>query len=491
MREHLKNEMNMAYTENGAVTRRSTGSCCLDLFATAGALRKRPDEDILDRFTRAYREDRNAAMKLLFFSRDVRGGLGERRLFRICLNWLAARHPESVIKNIPYIAEYGRWDDIISLIGTPCEEEAVKAVSAQLKKDLEAMTAGGEVSLVAKWLPSANASSRQTRHMGVRMASLLGMTDREYRKTLSALRGHIRIIENSLRTKDYSFDYSKQPSRAMYKYRKAFIRNDSERYLSFLDSVRRGEKTLTAANVSPYELVQPYLSGYGRRLSSLSAEERKALNATWDCLPDFGTDDNALAVIDTSGSMYDNWGVMPAAVALSLGIYLAERSRGPYRGCFIEFSRTPQLIELKGEDFVSKLEYAASFCEMANTNLQAVFDVILNAAVRNNVPREDMPGRLVIISDMEFDRCMDDAELTNFTYAKVRYARKGYDLPKVVFWNVASRNRHQPVSKDEKGVTLVSGATPRLFEMVAGGSESPYRFMMEVLSSERYAPITA
>lgn len=494
MLEYLKNEANRAYTENGAVTHASTGSDCLDLFAAIGALRSSDEQEILKRFVRAFTEDPDLALKTLFFARDVRGGLGERRVFRVCLHWLAHNAPASVKKNLPYIAEYGRWDDLLSLMGTPCEKNALLLIKEQLEADQNAMDRGEDVSLLAKWLPSVNASNARTVLYAKRIARFLGMSDAVYRKTLVKLRERIRIIENNLRQKDYSFDYAKQPSKAMFKYRKAFYRNDGDRYGEFLKKVSAGEARMHADTLMPYELVEPYLCfnwGSHDFLRDISEEERNALNATWAALPAFAKDENALAVIDTSGSMYYTGKPLPAAVALSLGLFFAEHNTGAFKNHFIEFSARPQLIEIKGDTFADRLRYVASFNEVADTNLEAVFDLILNAAVRNKVPREELPATLYLISDMEFNCCVRNADATNFENAKAKFAAHGYQLPKIVFWNVQSRNTQQPVTLNEQGVALVSGCTPRIFHMISDGVLSPFGYMMEILGAERYARIAA
>lgn len=494
MLEYLKNEANRTYTENGAVTHASTYSDCLDLFATIGALRSSNEQEILKRFVRAFAEDPNLALKTLFFARDVRGGLGERKVFRVCLNWLANNAPVSVKKNISYIAEFGRWDDLLSLMGTPCEKDTLLLIKEQLDADLNALDMGDDVSLLAKWLPSVNASNTQTVAYAKRIARFLGMPDATYRKTLVKLRERIRIIENSLREKDYSFDYSKQPSKAMFKYRKAFYRNDGERYGEFLKKVSSGEAQMHADTLMPYELVEPYLHfSWTSRcfMRDISEEEKNALNATWASLPAFANNENALAIIDTSGSMYDSGKPLPAAVALSLGLYFAEHNTGAFKNHFIEFSSRPQLIEVKGDTFADRLRYVASFNEVADTNLEAVFDLILNAAVRNKVPQEELPATLYLISDMEFNCCVRNAGATNFENAKAKFAAHGYQLPKIVFWNVQSRNAQQPVTQNEQGVALVSGCTPRIFNMISDGVLSPLGYMMEILSAERYAKIAA
>ena len=485
MLEHLKNEANRTYTENGAVTYATTYSDCLDLFATIGALRSSNEQEIISRFVRAFTEDPNLALKTLFFARDVRGGLGERKVFRVCLQWLAHNAPASVKKNIPYVAEFGRWDDLLSLLGTPCEKDAMLLIKKQLEADLESMDMGDDVSLLAKWLPSVNASNAQTVQYAKKIARFLGMTDATYRKTLVKLREHIRIIENSLREKDYSFDYSKQPSKAMFKYRKAFYRNDGERYGEFLGKVSRGEAQLHTGTLTPYEIIKPFFYEH------VGDQEASAIDATWNAQEDFTRDENALVVIDGSGSMYSRTDPMPATVALSLGIYYAERNTGAFHNHFITFSERPQLVEIKGETILEKVRYCHDYNEVANTNIQKVFELILRAAVNNNVPQSEMPSTLYIISDLEFECCARGAELTNFEYAKKIFAEAGYDLPRVVFWNVQSRNKQQPVTQNEQGVALVSGCSPRIFSMLKSGILSPLGYMLDILGAERYEKIAA
>ena len=259
MLEYLKKEANQTCTENGAITHRTSGKDCVDLFATIGALRRREDSEAITRFMRAYAEDPDVAMKILFFARDIRGGLGERKVFRTILRHLAVYAPASVTRNLPHVAEYGRWDDLLVLLDTPCADDALSVLRRQFDDDMAALKSGGEVSLLGKWLPSVNASNAETVRQAKRIARAFGMTDAAYRKALSALRAHIRILENNLRLRDYTFDYAKQPSKAMFKYRDAFLRNDQARYLDFMGKVERGEAKLHAGTLLPYELVEPTL----------------------------------------------------------------------------------------------------------------------------------------------------------------------------------------------------------------------------------------
>ena len=490
----IEDAANTTYTENGAVILATTGDCCLDLFATVGALRHVSEEEICLRFQRAWAENRDMAMKILFFARDVRGGLGERRAFRVITRWLADYAHASVAKNIINIPEYGRYDDVLILLDTSCETDVLRFIAVQWKKDMAALQAGEPVSLLGKWLPSVNASSADAVKLAKKVAKHLKLRPAEYRKALTALRERIHILENDLRVKDYSFDYAKLPSKAMYKYRAAFLRNDGTRYQEFLNRVEKGEAKMHTDSLTPYDIVTSILDDSSRWKPDIEAEneeERRVLDVTWKALPDYTCGENALVVVDGSGSMYGYGNPMPAAVALSLGIYYAERNKGQFHNHFITFSEHPRLVQIKGADIVDKVMYCESYNECANTDIEAVFRLILTAAQTHQVPQEEMPARIYIVSDMEFDCCVEHAELTNFQNMERKYQKAGYNLPEVVFWNVASRHQHQPVKMNQQGVALVSGCTPRLFEMLAGGNLSPYGCMLDILRRDRYRNIVA
>lgn len=483
MLNSMKNLTNQTRTENGAATLRSSGSECLDLFATIGALRSANEQEIENRFLRAYAENPDLAMKILFYSRDIRGGLGERRIFRVLMRYLAQNQLPSALRNLRWIAEFGRWDDVLALLDTPAHAAAVALLRNRLDQDMAALEKGEPVSLLGKWLPSVNASNAQSVAAAKRLARAFGMSDAQYRRTLSALRRAIRILENSLRERDYTFDYAQQPSKAMFKYRRAFLRNDAARYRGFMEQVKRGEARLHAGTLMPYEIVEAAYSA--------GESDRAALDMSWKALEDFTDGENALVVADGSGSMY--WGSKPtpAFVAQSLAIYFAQRNHGAFRNHFITFSTNPRLVEIKGADIVEQARYCRSFSECANTNLQKVFELILQAAVENRLPQSELPSTLYIVSDMEFDACAEGASVSNFQRARALYSGYGYQLPRVVFWNVESRNQQQPVRSNAQGVALVSGCTARIFSQVMRGDMDPYRNMMAVLDSDRYAMIQA
>ena len=487
MLDLLKKEASKALTFNGGQTYSTSGSHCLDLFFRAGAMRNVASAEIADVVRCAFSEDPARTMKILFFTRDVRGGLGERRFFRIALQTLAKEEPDAVLRNIGYIPEYGRFDDLCALLHTPCEDAAISLIRSQLNADRKAMSEHAHVSLLAKWLPSVNASAEAARRDGRYIAQKLGMSERNYRKCLSALRRYSDILENRLRTSDYSFSYEAQPSGALFKYRKAFIRNDGERYKSFLNMVDRGEATIHTAALYPYEIVR-------KCSDSLEAEERRSLDLTWRNLPAYGESaENAIAVIDGSGSMTCTapGNARPIDVALSLGLYFAEHNQGTFANHFITFSEHPQLVEIKGRDITERVQYCQRFDEVANTDLEAVFRLILNTAVRNRVPQSELPVKLFIISDMEFDGCVEGGN-SQPLYDTMRslYANAGYQLPQVVFWNVNSVQKNIPVRFGTSGTALVSGFSPSLFDSVMGGELEPQLIMDRAILCERYAVIS-
>lgn len=504
MLQEMERAANRALTENGALSNWSTGSHCLNFFAVCGALRNADRAEVCRLFVRAYAEDRDLAMRALFYARDIRGGLGERKVFRSILSWLARRRPQSAIKNIPFVPEYGRWDDLLALLDTPCEEGALSFIREQLDKDIDAAREGGQVSLLAKWLPSVNTSSQKRRAEARLVCKRLGMTEKEYRGTLTQLRTQIDVLEKRLCGRDYSFEYAKQPSGAMHKYRKAFLRHDHDRYTDYIDKVLQGEAQLHAGTLYPYEIIreclindEPALSGpwsevflRPRKREELSPELIRSLDASWKSLPDYGDDRNALAIVDGSGSMFMGGDPLPAEVATSLGIYFAEHNTGFFRDHFMTFSWRPRLVKLEGDNIADRALYCMSFNEVANTDLRAAFMLILNTAVENHLPQEELPETLYILSDMEFDAGVK-RDMTLFEEIRDLYACHGYRLPSLVYWNVNCRSEQFPVCKDENGTVLVSGASPSLFRMVIEQDITPERFMLSVLNSERYSRIAA
>ena len=477
--ENMKREQNYTLTENGALALSGTGNAMMDLFASAGALRTRDENEIRMMFARALIEDREAAVRLAFYTRDVRGGLGERRTGRIMLEYLAEHDPEAFRKNLSLIPEYGRWDDLVYLV-EKAPEEIMAIIRRQLKEDLCNMAELKPVSLLAKWLPSVNTSSKNTVRKGRYIAEKLGMNEREYRKTLAALRHYINVVEVNMSARDYEgIIYPEVPSKAMNNYRAAFRRNDEERFTAFLAAVGNGEEKINSSVLYPYDIVEKYLYD--------TKEEDKVLEEQWKALPDYTEGERRFLVMaDVSGSM---WG-RPMATSVGLAIYFAERAKGPYANHFMTFSARPELVEIKGNTLLEKIRYVHNADWAMNTNLEAAFDLVLRTAVKYSVPKEEMPESIVIITDMEIDACTQGDRLF-YDQMKDRYGSFGYEIPNVVFWNVNARKNTYHASFDRKGVQLASGQSPTVFRTLAKGvNMTPYEYMMSVLNGERYERIT-
>jgi hypothetical protein len=496
MLEHLKNATNVAYTANGARALATTKSFLVDFFATSGALRNRTESEVVQLFSKAFAEDRLLAMKSLFYTRDIRGGQGERKTFKTIIRYLAFNHPETLAKNINLIPYYGRYDDLLVLLGTPLESLAMNIVRAQLLEDIDNECP----SLLAKWLPSENASSYETKKNAKKVMSILGLTPKQYRKTLSMLRKRISLVETKMSEKKFGeIEYDKLPSKAGLIYRTAFYRNDEDRYTAFIDSLVKGDKKvkINVKTLFPYEIVHQYVTnGYHRigthlytDVANKSVQEDKLLTEMWKNLPDYVGDnfDNALAVVDTSGSMRG----LPIEVALSLGLYLAERNKGTFKDHFLTFSESPQLQQVVGNTLGEKLFNMSRANWDMNTNIEKVFDLVLNTAIKNNLPQEELPSKLFIISDMQFDRCVKGGNnVTLFENILHRYADAGYVIPELVFWNVNASSTQFPVSVNQTGTALVSGCSPSIFKNLLAGKEmTPYAMMLDVLNTERYATV--
>ena len=492
--KNLKEQNNKTLTQNGAVTYKSTLSKVYDLFAQGAAMRGASDSDCILMFSRAYEEDPTMALKCLFYLRDIRGGQGERRFFRLAIKWLAMYHQEEMEHLIASVSEYGRYDDLFELFGTPLEAEMMGYIKYVIDKD--------EDHLVYKWMPSINTSSRNTQERGRKFAHAFDMTERQYRKMLSEGRKACNLVETLMSQNEWNkIAFDKLPSRAGILYSKAFARREEtkERYAAFMS---RKDTKVNAGALYPYDVVKKARdvmrgAGYYSRYSvPLNDPERLAANKYWDNLTDYFKDAtlNAMCVCDTSGSMLSGYGsnIAPIDVAISITLYTAERAHGPFHNHFISFSSRPQLIEVEGIDFCDKVKriYERNLCE--NTNIEATFDMVLNTAIRNHLFQRDLPETLIVISDMQFDvqrgwyGRSNNTLMENIEY---KWRQAGYKMPKLVYWNVnaASGGGNIPM-KDKDGVTYVSGASPSIFTQIMTG-KTGMDLMIEALMSERYMPI--
>lgn len=470
--EELEKGTNLTRTENNAVTNRSTLDPVLDFFALAGAMRNNIN-DAKDLFNKAINADPVLAVRALFYLRDIRGGQGERKLFRELFKDLMYWRSELAVQLLKFVPEYGRWDDLLAIAPL---EVVYGLIAKQLVLDIDSMQHGGTVSLLAKWLPSENASSKESRAKAREIARRLNLSNKDYRIALTELRKKLRLLEQAMSQNDWAeIDYSKLPSQAGRKHSKAFNRHDYERYSDFLSKAVRGEVKINTGTLFTYEV-----------MNSIRHGQFETADALWANLPDYTKGRNALVVADTSGSM--TIGIpRPMDISVSLALYFAERNEGPFKGYFMTFSERPQLIQVHGNSLSERLRNIERADWGFNTNLEAVFDVLLDSARRANAKPEDLPAVIYIVSDMEFDQSVTVND-TILNVAKNNFARAGYDLPHIVFWNVSARHKQVPATKYDANVSLFSGVSQSTFKHAVEG-KTPVETMLEVLNSERYARI--
>lgn len=482
----MEHETNYTTTENGAGALKSTLNACMDAFGRLGAMKKLPEQDIINVFAPAFTEDRETALRILFYMRDVRGGQGMRRVFRVCLKWLAQRYPQIVFANLDNILYFGRGDDYLCLLDVFSVQKAViEWLRIVFMRDWDSYCDKKftNMTLLAKWLPSCNTSSATTRGYAKQLIKGWSWTERVYRTRLAKLRAALKVVETQISANRWGeVDYSAVPSRANLKYQKAFVKHDADRYINHVFAAATGKAKSNAAALFPVDVVhKAWVEGN-------DPVARKLSDALWQSLPNYfeGREETGLCVIDTSGSMIGE----PMEVALSLGLYCADKCRGPFHGKFITFSDEPQLQTIRGEDLREKLLNMSRADWAGSTNIQAVFDLILQTAIIYNVPKEDMPKKLYIISDMQFNPFWGEDDRIQRQYrnrwcsvpyrevntsfmSKIRagFAIAGYEMPALVYWNV--RDSHAGMFQQTVGgenCCMVSGYSPSLFKAVIDGT---------------------
>lgn len=482
--EALEKQTSYTHTENGALAFNKTTSKVLDFFAVAGALRD-DEERAIQLFNAAFDENTYLAVKALFYARDVRGGLGERKIPKLLLNHLANEHQEWVEANIELIPYFGRWDDLLVLLDTPVEDKMFALLRETLKNDVKASESGKPFSLLAKWLPTPNSGSKNTASIGKRVAKGIIANKSEYIaycKTLASLRKQLDLPEIAMAAKCYEdIEYSKIAARAMLFHKEAFKKRDAKRFDAYLESVKSGNTKMNTGTIVPYDVIHN---------SVRRGHVTEDMQLMWDNLPNYieGDETNILCMCDTSASMTWNTG-RAYEVACGLGIYFAERNHGIFHNKFITFSTEPAFVDISGggKSLDKKINIYRHANWTGSTDIGAAMKLILNAAVKGNVAPEDMPKALIIISDMEFDTCTQKNNKTFIEKFKSKFESKGYALPDVIFWNVNSRNAVYHAQKNEAGVQLVSGENPSVFRQVIDNiGKNPYDSMVATLSQDRY-----
>lgn len=483
---------NLTTTENGETALKSTTSYLLDFYGVAGAMRNETADEVVSKFIKAFREDPLNAMKLLFYTRDIRGGVGERRVFKDIIKYLGETQPDIIAKNIELIPLFGRYDDLYCLVGTKSEPYMWKFIREQFDEDVRNMELGRSVTLLAKWLKTPDSNSEQTRKIGLLTAKKLGFNKKGYTtycKNLKRLRKYIGIVESKMADNNWNdIDYSSVPSRAMMKYRNAFKRHDEDGYEQFMQKVMTGEAKVHADTVTPYDIIHRVF----QYRNPLEYEQNGLdLEATWKSLPDvFDDETNILCVVDTSGSMAGR----PIEVAVGLGLYFAERNKGIWNNKFINFSNEAHFVEVPNGDLHQKVTQMWNVDWQNSTNIEAVMNLILWTAIQNELPQEAMPKGLLIISDMQFNSGSYGPVRISGTFhekAKAMFKSHGYTLPNIIYWNVRDTKAAFQVKKNEYGVQLASGESIQVFKQVVENlGTTPYEAMMNVLNSERYSCVT-
>lgn len=475
-------------TENGAVGYVTTGKNIVDMFFKISSYRNMPESAIKADFAKVYAENPNLAVKFAFYVGDIREGLGERRAFKAMIDWLSA--VENFDKLIKYIPEYNRFDSMFVLRGTALENQMVKAIKQQLVSD----KIDERPSLLAKWMPSINTSSTKTKELGRWFATQLGMTERQYRKTLSGIRQKLELVESKMCANEWnSINYEHVPSKANLNYKDAFLKHDETRRRKFLEKVLNGEAKINSGVNFPHDVVHRY----GRCPKC----KDDAIEALWANLKNTLNDasSNIMVVRDGSGSMtstISGTSISALEVATALAVYFSERQTGEFQNKFITFCSRPEFVDLsKCKTLQEKLRVCHSYDECSNTNIEATFDLVLKTAVQHNLKQEEIPT-LLIVSDMEFDcatslgwNARESQFVPLFKTIEKKFKAHGYELPKLIFWNVMSRTGTIPMKENAAGVGLVSGFSTNVIKAVLSNELDPYQAIVKILDSERYANI--
>lgn len=458
-----------ARTANGMKARKSTANACVDLFFKAGAMR---GKDIVPAFVAAMVENKEYALRIAAWLRDARGGAGERQLFREILVHLEKTDPEAAKALLAKVPELGRWDDLFVF-----ETKEMKSVAYTMLGDALREKNG----LAAKWTPRKGKTAQEIREF-------FGMSPKFYRKSLVEM---TKVVESQMCAKDWDeINFSHVPSVAASRYKKAFNRN-TPKYAEYVQSLVKGDKAEVKVNASavyPYDVLKGRINTYG---VNFDKTELDLIQKQWEALPNFVGDASILPLVDVSGSMATPAGknakLSCLEVAVSLGLYLADKNTGKFKDTFLTFSSNPELLHLKG-NINQKIDQMVKSTWQMSTDLHKALDKILKTAVQGGVPQGEMPKMLLILSDMQFNACVnfDDSALQMI---QRKYESAGYEMPKVVFWNL-NANDNAPVKFDESGTALVSGFSPAIVKpLLSGNLEkfTPEAVMLETIMQDRYA----
>lgn len=488
--DYLRDNDNLISNSKGGVYNRSSLNANLDLFAAVS--RYQDEDEVIKKFNAAYQEDKKLALANLLLLLDVREGKGERRLFKICFKYLCKRDPEAAVEILKFIPMLGRWDYILEGLDTPIEQSVLNYIEQQLMIDLHYPD---KMSLLAKWLPSHRTHGK-TNLKAQKIYRYLKLSEKEYRKMLKMMRARLNLVENNLTHKEYNINFEHVPTKAMLKYRKAFERNCKEDFAEYLDNVKAGTQKINTKGLFCYEIINKIIKDKAMEQSG------ELFDAMWNNQRDFlqGNSSNVLVMADTSGSM-ESPNYLPISNSIGLAIYIAERNHGYFKDYFLTFSDEPRLQKIQGVDIVDKV--AGINTIVANTDIDKAFKLILDAAEHEHLSEDDMPSHIIIISDMEFDHgCYSSGDpydtgddhrggwgwyapsksVTNLDGWKKAFADKGYQLPKIIFWNVAASTNGLPATKQDNDVAMISGFSTYILENILNPENiTPEQIMRDTL----------
>ena len=504
-------------TEKGAVGFVSTAHHLLDLHFAVSSLRdeEKRAEYINSVVPLAFEEFPADFMAWLFYIRDIRDGLGERALFRDILKW--ATNPKNIDKTkiyslLQFIPEYGRWDDLFYIDDedTDLYKTVMQAMMDVLLSDymIAVGKKEGNATLLAKWMPSINSSSKDTKERAKKFCKCVSIKQKDYRKILSAIRKHLDVVERKMCANEFDqIKYSAVPSKASLLYHDAFIRHDEERYTQYIEDVKSGKEKINASTLFPYEIVHKYTNGHFWRLNRI--QESDVYEELWKALPKPEQTAGYLPVCDISASMSINIGSSCTAydAALAMSIYLAENNPSDeFRNTIISFAENPKYIILpKDTTLLSKIKTIMDSAVGYSTIVSRVFDLVLNSAIEYNLPKDYKFPSLLFLTDMEFDpdfaytdkvthvpygtnkACIKPNRLIDEQEAK--FKEYGYQLPKCIWWNLNSRTGTIPQIKSENGVILMSGFSQNAVKMIESESLDPYQVLLDTIRIKRYQPI--
>jgi len=469
---------NQTLSENQGIVYKSTGEgALLDLFALIGGMRHQPDNEIIGKWKAAYKENPELASNLILYTRNCRnGGLGERRIGRLLLKELAMIEPEKVKRNFQTIVDTGRFDDLYVLEGTPCESEMWEFVKNTFVLDVTLMKENKPISLLAKWMPSINTSSKESRRLANKFCNITGLSPRTYRKALSKLRAYIDVVERKMSAGEWDkINYEAVPSLAMSRYTKTFNTHDYEGFSEYKEKLSKGEAKVNASVITPSEICKKYL--VNRHLDNIDKEQ-------WKALPNYVQEgQEVVCVADVSGSMSCcNW--EPMAASIGLATYFAQKNQSAYHNLYMTFTNKPHFIKIEDTWDIEKcFQYVEHAGVGYNTNADRMMEAIYNLAVESN----EAPKAVIVISDGEFDSFCRDSYLDSLVSKwNKKFIAAGLNPVRVISWNVAARNG-TVIAPATDNVAFCSGSGAGVFKNLTSLiSKTAYEAMVEILTKPEF-----